>query len=143
MSETIGDSTHKKVMKPLSLMIVGAFLLAFTVPISLIAINGKNLSLTYSPTVINGILTATAILFGFAANEIRQFKDYSVKLLMLVPMLIALALAVQWYFSDTVSGENPTIATLYLSTAVFNLSMYMVVVATIYKSLTVANSSER
>lgn len=133
MSETTDDYTYEKNRKFLVLLLAVSFVMSFGLP--LISIVGKDLSLKYNPTVINGILTATAILFGFATNEIRQIKRYFVRLFILIPMMACLMLEVEFYLNDTLAGVNPTILTLYLSTAVFLLSLFIVVLATMIREL--------
>jgi peptidoglycan/LPS O-acetylase OafA/YrhL len=133
MSETEDELAYERARKYLLYLLVGMFVVSFLLPLYNIA--GKDLSLHYNPTVVNGILTATAILYGFAANEIRRFEKPTMKLLVLLLMMVSLMVEVLVYFNDTLKGENPTILTLYLSMAVFLLSILMVVFSIIAKQL--------
>ena len=67
-----------------------------------------------SSTFINGILTVTAIIFGFISIEIRRFfKTLSSILLVIFPIFFALFGMVSLYFTSTIINGYPTVGTAF------------------------------
>jgi len=61
------------------------------------------------PTIINGVLTATAIVFGFVAFELREIKSGILeKYLLSFPLLLFLMATLEFYFRGAILGKITT-----------------------------------
>lgn len=87
-------------------LILVIFLMSVLLPYStFIQING-DLTKEVNPTIINGILTATAIVFGFVAFEFREIKSGIIeKFLLSLPLLVYLMITLEWYFIGAIIGK--------------------------------------
>jgi hypothetical protein len=90
------------------------FSLAFFLPIEGFSTTFENINKEVSSTFINGILTVTAIIFGFLSIEIRNyFKNLKSILLIIFPIFFALMFMVTMYFNDTIISGYPTVTTAF------------------------------
>jgi hypothetical protein len=76
-----------------------------------------------SPTVVNGILTVTAIVFGFIAFEVREIKASILeRFLLSFPLLLFLMVTLEAYFIAVVSGKiNTGLVLIVTSNCLFNI----------------------
>jgi len=89
-----------------ALFILAVSLASVLLPYStFIQLNG-NLQNEVNPTIINGILTATAIVFGFVTFQFREMKSSNVeKLVLSFPPLFFLMATLEFYFIQTIVGK--------------------------------------
>ncbi len=98
----------------IALFIVIWLTLAIDLQIMGFSTTSDNLNREVSSTFINGILTVTAIVFGFMSIEIRNyFKNLFSILLVIFPMLFALMGMSTMYFTDTILEGFPTVRTAF------------------------------
>jgi hypothetical protein len=76
-----------------------------------------------NPTIVNGILTATAIVFGFVAFELHEIKASAIeRFLLSLPLLLFLMVTLEAYFMATISGKiNTGLALIATSNCLFNI----------------------
>ena len=97
-----------------ALIIFSWFFLAIDLQINGFVTTSENINEEVSSTFINGILTVTAIIFGFISIEIRNyFKNLFSILLVIFPMLFALILMSTMYFTSTILKGYPTVETAF------------------------------
>jgi len=86
--------------------ILGIFLMSILFPWSaFISLNG-NLQNEVNPTIINGILTATAIIFGFVTLQFREIKSSNLeRFLLSLPLLLFLMVTLEFYFIEATIGK--------------------------------------
>jgi hypothetical protein len=90
------------------------FLVAFLLQIEGFSTTLESINKEVSSTFINGILTVTAIIFGFISIEIRRFfKTLSSILLIIFPIFIALFGMVYLYFRSIILLGYPTVGTAF------------------------------
>ncbi len=85
-------------------------------------------SATVNPTIVNGILTANAVVFGFFTFEAREIEKNSIKrfLLILAPLSL-LMFSVHGYFVDALTLDQPTVWTmLWITTSFFYIILYQI-----------------
>lgn len=58
-----------------------------------------------NPTVVNGILTVTAIIFAFITFELREIKSYNEKILLSFPLLLFLMVTLEYVFTGAIAGK--------------------------------------
>jgi hypothetical protein len=105
------------------LVIIVVFLLSIFLPLStFIELNG-NLGNEVNPTVVNGILTATSIVFGFVALELREIKSSTIeRFLLSLPMLAYMMVTLEFYFIAVIVGKTTTGLVLEVtSNCLFNI----------------------
>jgi hypothetical protein len=76
-----------------------------------------------NPTIVNGILTATAIVFGFVTFELHEIKASAIeRLLLSLPLLLFLMCTLEAYFMATISGRiNTGLTLIATSNCLFNI----------------------
>lgn len=68
---------------------------SITSPFTALVLFNGNLEKEVNPTIINGILTATAIVFGFVTFELREIKSsIQEKLILSMPLLFWMMITV-------------------------------------------------
>jgi hypothetical protein len=96
------------------IFIVSWLSLAIDLQINGFVTTSENINKEVSSTFINGILTVTAIIFGFISIEIRHyFKNLFSILLVIFPMVFALILMSTMYFTSTILKGYPTVETAF------------------------------
>ena len=78
---------------------------------------GGDLNQEINPSIVNGILTTTSIVFGFTVYEIREIKISTIKKFALsVPLLLFLEYTVMTIFLGAITGiitqETALVATM-------------------------------
>lgn len=114
----------------LILFIFLAFFLAIIIPS--VDIRGSKIDLgsEANATMVNGILTASAIVFGFVAFEIREIKaGYIEKIVLVSPMLLFLMATVRSYFDDAMLVGYATKMTMLLATSDFLFNLFYFFIA--------------
>lgn len=90
----------------ITFLILGIFLMSILLPLSIFIAENGNLQNEVNPTIINGILTATAIVFGFVTLQFREMKSSNAeKILLSLPLLFFLMITLEWYFLETITGK--------------------------------------
>ena len=81
------------------------FVVSFSFPfLVLFAFNG-NIGREVEPTIINGILTATAIVFGFVTFELREIKtSVEEKFILSLPLLFFMMITLLSILSGVILG---------------------------------------
>lgn len=121
--ERINVFLLKQYPKLIVLLIVVVFLISIFLPF-LTYLQCKSATVNeINPAIINGILTATAIVFGFVAFELREIKASAVeKCLLSGPLLLFLMFTLETYFIATIRGEiNTVLALVATSNCLFNI----------------------
>lgn len=125
----------------LQLYLLFAFLLIFTWFFTATALQFEGFSSTVeninkevNSTFINGILTITAIVFGFISIEIRRvYQNLSSMLLIILPVISSLMLMASLYFTSSVLQGYPTVGTafwvfvLFVSATTYSLGILFAV----------------
>lgn len=125
----LGD--YKKVI----IYVLIAYGFSITLPfVTLFALNPE-LGMEVNPTVINGILTATAIVFGFVTFELREIKtSMAEKLILSMPLLFFIMLTTNLIFYGIVLGKMTVLtATVATSNFFFNIFYIFPVMAVKYQ----------
>ncbi|MGA3110579.1 MAG: hypothetical protein ABSE15_00920 [Candidatus Bathyarchaeia archaeon] len=87
-------------------LIVVVFLLSIVLPFLPFSYYKGNLQSDVNPTIINGILTVTAIVFGFVAFELRDLKSSVFgKFLLSLPLLFFLIVTLEFIFIGATTGK--------------------------------------
>jgi len=109
----------KKIMK-FGTLIAAIFCYSFSIilPIYVVLIREIQLQGMVDPEVINGILTVSAILFGFSTFQIgkRELRQYLVLGSVLAMQLVFISLVGMSYFADYVRYEHGSFRTLMVAT---------------------------
>lgn len=102
--------------------ILGVFIIFIAIFIPFLSMgNFKwNFKAEVDATIVNGILTSDAIIFGFVTFELRKIGKTMVgKFLLSIPLLLFLAWTVDSYFMDAISLGYPTVNTVIVATITF------------------------
>jgi hypothetical protein len=97
----------------------------------MVLVRYTNNSAKFEPSTVNGILTGTAIVFGFVSFEIREIKGrLANKLGVAVPPIFFLYATILLYFGDALEG-GVSVLTVYVATAsfLFNIAYFPLVLA--------------
>jgi len=98
---------HHRILLVLVITIVAA--LSIYLPLYTFNQYRGDLRSEVNPTVVNGILTATAIVFGFVAFELREIKSSSLeRFLLSLPLLLYMMTTLEYYFIEAVVGKITT-----------------------------------
>jgi hypothetical protein len=90
----------------IGIVILVIFLLSVLLPVSTFIQFKGDLMIEVNPTIVNGILTTTAIVFGFIAFELRDIKSGIIeKFLLSVPLLVYMMYTLEWYFIGAIVGK--------------------------------------
>jgi hypothetical protein len=104
-------------------VILVVFLMSILLPL-LTYINFKADSVNeVNPSIVNGILTVTAIVFGFIVFELREIKASMLeRFLLSFPLLLFLMVTVEAYFIAVISGKiNTGLVLIVTSNCLFNI----------------------
>jgi|GEM_PF-3190849 hypothetical protein len=119
MSEDVGRNSD-------TTFIVFMIVLSFAISIGitgLISLNYgfQNLNAPIDASIVNGMLTATAIVFAFVTFEAREIEPYRVKFLLLMLPVIFLMTTGGYYFSQVMDPSigHPTKLVLVVAMANF------------------------
>jgi hypothetical protein len=119
-----------------TLLVIGTwFLTAWFLMAEGFSTTSENINKEVSSTFINGILTVTAIIFGFISFEIRRFYQQSLLSILVVifPILASLIIMAQMYFTSTILHGYPTVGTafwvfvLFVSATIYSLALLFAV----------------
>jgi hypothetical protein len=95
-------------------------LISFGLPVYGISSDKINSKLTVDASIVNGILTATAIVFAFVAYELRENISNKYERLLLIALPIALLMfTVRLYVVDAIELGNPSTLTLNFAASTF------------------------
>lgn len=91
LSEKIDSFLTRNYRILVALLILGILLISVFLSYSVLILNGGDLNNEINPSIVNGILTATSIIFGFVVFEIREIKSsISEKFFLFLPLLFFL-----------------------------------------------------
>jgi magnesium-transporting ATPase (P-type) len=109
------------------IVILVVFLMSILLPAWTFIQEKRDLTKEVNPTIINGILTATAIVFGFVAFELRDIKSGIIeKFLLSSPLLLFLMITLEWYFIQAIVGNITAILALEATAnCLFNILYFM------------------
>jgi ABC-type transport system involved in cytochrome c biogenesis permease subunit len=95
-----------------------------------------NLSEQVDGALVNGVLTATAITFGFLNLEITEIKVFHLKYLLVLILLMFLMTTVLFYFNDCFEYGRASKLTMLVATAnfLFNIFCYPIVMSIKHKT---------
>jgi predicted benzoate:H+ symporter BenE len=105
----------------IAVILVIAILLAYT------GVFGYNIDYQtkIESTIVNGVLTGTAIVFGFVTFEIREIKTtILLKFFLAFPLLIFLSVTVLNYFNDSMRNGYITKFTMTIATVNFLFNIF-------------------
>jgi hypothetical protein len=84
-----------------------------------------NFKAEVNPTMVNGIITADAIIFGFVTLHTRRLgRTLFMEFLLTLPLLVLLAATVNNYFIDAISLGYPTVNTMIWATVTFFYNIF-------------------
>lgn len=83
---------------------------------------------TIDPSIANGILTATALVFGILIWEAREIETEPIAIFCIVGIpVIFLLFGVHGYFIDAISVGKPTVRTVaWLTSVLFFMILYQI-----------------
>lgn len=78
-----------------------------------------------NPTMINGILTGTAVVFAFVTFELRRiFRSWRITFMASLPLVFFLTWTVDYYFIDAVTLGYATVSTMITATINFFFNIF-------------------
>ena len=111
----------------IAVVVLVVFLMSILLPVSTLIQYNANLNSEIEPAIINGILTATAIVFGFVAYELREVKASTTgKVLLALPLLFFLMLTLEFYFISAIVGKV-TVFQVVAATSNFLFNIFYIV----------------
>ncbi|MGD0070285.1 MAG: hypothetical protein ABSB71_01835 [Candidatus Bathyarchaeia archaeon] len=89
------------------------FVVSFSLPFLMLFLFNGNLGKEVDPTIINGILTATAIVFGFVTFELREIKSsMEEKFILSLPLLFFMMITLLSILSGVILGVMTVVIAL-------------------------------
>ncbi len=121
--EKINASLLKHYRIFLTFFIIGVLVLSILLPYNRFTSSKGNFENEVNPTIVNGILTATAIVFGFVAFELREIKSSIIeKFVLSLPLLFYLMITLEWYFIAATVGKITMVLVFEItSNCLFNI----------------------
>ena len=113
------------------------FLMSISLPIVPFVFYGGELGREINPTIVNGILTVTAIIFGFVAFELREIQSSGMeKFLLSFPLLLFLLVTLEVVFVGAITGKMTSgVALITTANCLFNI-LYTLPVIVVKESRT-------
>jgi magnesium-transporting ATPase (P-type) len=124
LSETKGTEwLVRHYPKSIVLALIVVFLLSIFLPYLNFIQSNASFTNPVEPTTVNGILTATAIVFSFLAFELREVKASILeRFLLSLPLLLFLMVTVEFYFLGVINGKvNMSTFLVATSNFLFNI----------------------
>jgi hypothetical protein len=123
LTNRINELLLKRYSIFITLLVIAIAFLSILLPFYTITYNNAKLTDEGNPTIVNGILTVTAIVFGFVVFEWRGIRASTIeKSVLVLPLLLFLMLTLEAYFTSDVVGKTTKYTSL-LATAncLFNI----------------------
>jgi len=116
-------------------LIFGIFLMSILLPISTFIYCNGDLYRETNPSIVNGILTATAIIFGFVVFELREIRSSVIeKFLLSFPLLLFLMITLECIFIGAITGKVTSVfALVATANCLFNI-LYTIPVTIVKQS---------
>lgn len=111
------------------------FLMSISLPIVPFVFYGGEFGKEINPTIVNGILTVTAIVFGFVAFELREIPSSVMeKFLLSLPLLLFLLTTLEVVFIGAIVGKLTSgVALVTTANCLFNI-LYILPVMVVKES---------
>jgi hypothetical protein len=105
---------------------VGLSVVLISIAIPFVGLGGQHVDFNeeVNATMINGILTGTALIFGFVTFFLRRVgRTFFKKLALILPLIVSFAWTVEIYFIDSIKYGYATKNTMFAATANFFLNI--------------------